>query len=91
MSERMVLTTQGVRHGCQRPHYFLISTRIDEIRTWKSGADCGFKLNNFRLWTFLHADDQILLSVYENYLQNAFYALVRIVDAYNLSIFLMEK
>ena len=50
------------------------------------GAECGFKLNDFKLSTPLYADDLILLSGSENVLQKAFYALDKIINGYNSSI-----
>ena len=54
------------------------------IKTCKMGADCRFKLHDFKLSTLLHADDQIILSGSENIQQKAFSALDNIINGCNL-------
>ena len=50
------------------------------------GADCGFKLNYFKLSTLLKPHDQILLSSSENAPQKSFYAIDKIISGYYLRI-----
>ena len=84
------LQRKGVCQGCSAsPVLFnlCLGEAIITCRIWDMSADCGFKLNYFKLSTLLCADDQILLSGSEYALPKAFNALEKMIKGYNLNIY----